>query len=50
MEIQAVQCPVGESKLEYLFQGSNPYYVKVQVRNGRYVDPALSDAGSCLQP
>ena len=35
VSIQAVQCPVGSSKLEYKFQGSNPYYIKLQVRNAR---------------
>nr|KAG5696333.1 hypothetical protein BaRGS_027943 [Batillaria attramentaria] len=33
--IQAVQCPVGNGKVEYKFQGSNPYYIKLQVRNAR---------------
>lgn len=35
VEIQAVQCPVGSTKLEYKFQGSNPWYLKLQVRNAR---------------
>jgi len=28
---KAVVCPVGSEKLKYKFQGSNPYYIKVQV-------------------
>jgi len=28
---KAVVCPVGSEKLKYKFQGSNPYYLKVQV-------------------
>ncbi|ESP00688.1 hypothetical protein LOTGIDRAFT_157978 [Lottia gigantea] len=35
IEIQAVQCPVGNTKLEYKFQGSNSYYIKLQIRNAR---------------
>ncbi|XP_048735545.1 uncharacterized protein LOC125650994 [Ostrea edulis] len=35
MEMQAIQCPVGNSSLEYKFQGSSPYYIKLQVRNAR---------------
>ncbi|KAK6179309.1 hypothetical protein SNE40_011699 [Patella caerulea] len=35
IQIQAVQCPVGNTKLEYKLQGSNPYYIKLQIRNGR---------------
>lgn len=35
VEIQAVQCPVGSTKLEYKFQGSNPWYLKLQIRNAR---------------
>ncbi|KAK6179321.1 hypothetical protein SNE40_011710 [Patella caerulea] len=33
--MQAVQCPVGNSNIEYLLQGSNEWYVKLQVRNAR---------------
>ncbi|PVD19298.1 hypothetical protein C0Q70_19785 [Pomacea canaliculata] len=33
--IQAVQCPVGSGNVQFKFQGSNPYYVKLQVRNAR---------------
>ncbi|CAG5126535.1 unnamed protein product [Candidula unifasciata] len=33
--IQAVQCPVGSSKIQYSFQGSNEWYLKLQVRNAR---------------
>ncbi|KAK3097894.1 hypothetical protein FSP39_014245 [Pinctada imbricata] len=40
VDIQAIQCPVGNSKIEYKFQGSNPYYVKLQIRNARI--PATS--------
>ncbi|BFZ23916.1 hypothetical protein BsWGS_26955 [Bradybaena similaris] len=35
ISIQAVQCPVGNTKIQYSFQGSNQWYVKVQVRNSR---------------
>ncbi|KAK3599344.1 hypothetical protein CHS0354_009839 [Potamilus streckersoni] len=35
IEIQAVQCPVGNTKIEYKFQGSNPWYLKLQTRNSR---------------
>ncbi|XP_076444184.1 uncharacterized protein LOC143282430 [Babylonia areolata] len=35
VSIQAVQCPVGSGKLQFKFQGSNPYYLKLQVRNAR---------------
>jgi expansin (peptidoglycan-binding protein) len=35
IQIQAVQCPVGNTKIQYSFQGSNPWYVKVQIRNAR---------------
>ncbi|XP_063433937.1 uncharacterized protein LOC134715593 [Mytilus trossulus] len=42
VEIQAVQCPVGNTKLEYKFQGSNPWYLKLQVRNARIPVTGLS--------
>lgn len=32
---QAIDCPVGEDKLAYLLQGSNPFYIKLGVRNHR---------------
>ena len=32
---QPVQCAVGDSPLHYSFQGSNPWYLKLQVSNGR---------------
>ncbi|KAK3599346.1 hypothetical protein CHS0354_009841 [Potamilus streckersoni] len=35
IEIQAVQCPVGNTKIEYKFQGSHQYYLKLQTRNSR---------------
>lgn len=35
IEIQAIQCPVGNGKIEYKFQGSNSYYLKLQIRNAR---------------
>ncbi|XP_076439114.1 expansin-YoaJ-like [Babylonia areolata] len=35
IEIQAVQCPVANNKLQYSFQGSNPWYLKLQVSNYR---------------
>lgn len=34
--MQAIQCPVGNTTLEYKFQGSGPYYIKLQVRNARW--------------
>ncbi|XP_059142651.1 expansin-YoaJ-like [Physella acuta] len=33
--IRAVQCPVGASTIQYTFQGSNPWYLKLQIRNAR---------------
>lgn len=42
VQIQAVQCPVGNSKLEYKFQGSNPWYLKIQIRNSRIPVTSLS--------
>ncbi|XP_064609550.1 uncharacterized protein LOC135473619 [Liolophura sinensis] len=33
--IQAVQCPVGDSNIEYKFQGSHQWYIKLQIRNHR---------------
>ena len=38
ISIQAVQCPVGDNKLQYAFQGSNPWYLKLQVSNYRYTN------------
>jgi len=35
IEWKANDCPVGDTYLQYLFQGSNDYYIKVQVRNNR---------------
>ncbi|XP_061174761.1 uncharacterized protein LOC133183887 [Saccostrea echinata] len=35
IQIQAIQCPVGNTKIEYKFQGSNHYYLKLQIRNAR---------------
>ncbi|KAK7116585.1 expansin-YoaJ-like [Littorina saxatilis] len=35
ISIKAVQCPVGNGKLDYKFQGSNPWYIKLQVQNAR---------------
>ncbi|XP_076451211.1 uncharacterized protein LOC143287151 [Babylonia areolata] len=35
IEIQAVQCPVGDTFIQYSFQGSNEWYLKLQVRNAR---------------
>jgi len=35
VNIQAVQCPVGNTKIQYKLQGSNPWYIKLQVRNER---------------
>ena len=35
VEIQAVQCPVGDTKIQYSYQGSNLWYIKLQVRNAR---------------
>jgi len=41
IQIQAVQCPVGNTKIQYSFQGSNYWYVKLQVRNARIPITAL---------
>ncbi|OWF52840.1 uncharacterized protein LOC110447205 [Mizuhopecten yessoensis] len=35
ISIRAIQCPVGNTPIEYKFQGSNDYYLKLQVRNAR---------------
>ncbi|XP_059142649.1 expansin-YoaJ-like [Physella acuta] len=35
IDIQAVQCPVGSTSIQYAFQGSNPWYIKLQIRNAR---------------
>jgi len=35
-----VECPVGDSNIQYMFVGSNPYYLKLQVRNT--IIPALN--------
>ncbi len=32
---RAIDCPVGDTKLSYLFEGSNPFYIKLGVRNHR---------------
>ena len=37
VSIQAIQCPVGNSKIEYRLEGSNDWYIKLQVRNERYL-------------
>lgn len=38
---QAIDCPVGNSKLAYLLQGSNSFYIKVGVRNHRIAVQAV---------
>ncbi|XP_060066507.1 uncharacterized protein LOC132546808 [Ylistrum balloti] len=35
ISFQAIQCPVGNTSIEYKLQGSNTYYLKLQVRNAR---------------
>ncbi|KAH3829126.1 expansin-YoaJ-like [Dreissena polymorpha] len=35
VDIRAIQCPVGDSKIEYRLEGSNDWYIKLQVRNER---------------
>ncbi|KAL8564467.1 hypothetical protein ACOMHN_017609 [Nucella lapillus] len=35
IEIQAIQCPVNDTYIQYQFQGSNAFYLKLQVRNVR---------------
>ena len=42
ISIQAVQCPVGDNKLQYAFQGSNPWYLKLQVSNYRYTNTCFT--------
>ena len=42
ISIQAVQCPVGDNKLQYAFQGSNPWYLKLQVSNYRYANTCFT--------
>ena len=46
---RATDCPVDDSNLAYLFQGSNPFYLKLGVRNHRIAIKALqiqSQAGT----
>ncbi|XP_067665001.1 expansin-YoaJ-like [Haliotis asinina] len=51
VHIQAMQCPVGNTKIEYRFQGSNPWYIKLQVRNARLpVNSILVDRHGQLLP
>lgn len=38
---QAIDCPVGNDKLAYLLQGSNPFYIKLGIRNHRIAVKAL---------
>ena len=40
-----VQCAVGTTPLVYSFQGSNAYYIKMQISNHRWA--ALPTAASC---
>ncbi|KAI8473724.1 MAG: hypothetical protein J3K34DRAFT_466209 [Monoraphidium minutum] len=35
VEWEAAQCPVGDSKFRYGFQGGNPWYKKIQIANAR---------------
>jgi len=35
IDIQPVQCPVGDLKIMYKYEGTNPYYIKIQTRNER---------------
>ena len=42
VNITAVQCPVGSSKIKYLFQGSYSTYLKLRVSNYRYVVVVVS--------
>jgi len=35
IQIRAVPCPVGNTKIQYKFAGSNPWYTKLQLRNTR---------------
>ena len=43
VEWQAVQCDTGDTPVQYSFQGSNDYYLKLQIANTRYEKPL-----SCL--
>ena len=36
IEIRGVQCPVGNTAIQYWFQGSNEWYLKLQIRNARW--------------
>lgn len=38
---QATDCPVGETDLAYLLQGSNPFYIKLGIRNHRIAVKAV---------
>lgn len=35
VSIQAVQCPVGDGRINFKFQGSNPWWLKLQTQNSR---------------
>ncbi|WP_133566549.1 hypothetical protein [Marinicella litoralis] len=37
----AIDCPVGNTTLAYLFEGSNPFYIKMGVRNHRIAIKSL---------
>jgi len=47
---KAVACPV-TTNIQYLFQGSNAYYIKLQVRNTKYpvYQLAIKQSGSYVQ-
>ena len=51
--IQAVQCPVGDTIIQYSFQGSNSWYIKLQVRNARIPITSLeitTESGDVITP
>lgn len=47
---QAIDCPVGNTKLAYLLQGSNSFYIKVGVRNHRIAVEAVQIQSTSSSP
>lgn len=48
IEWYPVQCAVGNTPFVYSFQGSNPYYIKMQIANHRHA-PSLPQSLAFMQ-
>jgi expansin (peptidoglycan-binding protein) len=48
IEWYPVQCAVGNTPFVYSFQGSNPYYIKMQISNHRHAHPCCSQLLPCM--